>query len=67
MMKQWEMQRQLGNDDRVRFFIGDVRDRDRLHRAMADVDIVIQAAAWKIVPTAEHNPFECVAQTSLER
>ena len=59
-MKQWEMQRQLGNDDRVRFFIGDVRDRDRLHRAMADVDIVIQAAALKIVPTAEYNPFECV-------
>ena len=45
---------------RVRFFIGDVRDRDRLYRALDGVDFVVHAAATKIVPTAEYNPFECV-------
>ena len=59
-MKQWEMGKKYGDDPRVRFFIGDVRDRDRLYRALDDVDIVIHAAAPKIVPTAEYNPFECV-------
>ena len=59
-MKQWEMQKQYQNDDRVRFFIGDVRDRDRLYRALDEIDFVIHAAATKIVPTAEYNPFECV-------
>ena len=49
-----------GNDARVRFFIGDVRDKDRLSRAMDGIDFVIHAAATKIVPTAEYNPFECV-------
>ena len=44
---------------RVRFFIGDVRDRDRLYRAL-DGDYVVHAAATKTVPTAEYNPFECV-------
>jgi UDP-N-acetylglucosamine 4,6-dehydratase (inverting) len=44
----------------VRFFIGDVRDRERLYRAFRGVDYVIHAAATKIVPTAEYNPFECV-------
>ena len=42
------------------FFIGDVRDKDRLHRALDNVDFVVHAAATKIVPTAEYNPFECV-------
>ncbi len=45
---------------KVRFFIGDVRDKDRLHRALHKVDYVVHAAATKIVPTAEYNPFECV-------
>jgi UDP-N-acetylglucosamine 4,6-dehydratase/5-epimerase len=44
----------------MRFFIGDVRDQSRLELAMRDVDIVVHAAALKIVPTAEYNPFECV-------
>jgi UDP-N-acetylglucosamine 4,6-dehydratase len=59
-MKQWEMAKLYGNDDRVRFFIGDVRDKDRLSRALNGVDYVVHAAAAKIVPTAEYNPFECV-------
>ena len=59
-MKQWEMAKLYGNDDRVRFFIGDVRDKDRLSRALKGIDYVVHAAATKIVPTAEYNPFECV-------
>lgn len=59
-MKQWEMAKLYGNDNRVRFFIGDVRDRERLYRALDGVDFVVHAAATKIVPTAEYNPFECV-------
>lgn len=59
-MKQWEMAKLYGNDPRVRFFIGDVRDKDRLSRALDGVDFVVHAAATKIVPTAEYNPFECV-------
>ena len=59
-MKQWEMHQEYINDDRVRFFIGDVRDPDRLNLAMRDIDYVVHAAALKIVPTAEYNPFECI-------
>lgn len=59
-MKQWEMAKLFSGDDRVRFFIGDVRDKDRLYRALDGVDYVVHAAATKIVPTAEYNPFECV-------
>ena len=59
-MKQWEMGKLYGNDERVRFFIGDVRDKDRLSRALNGIDYVVHAAATKIVPTAEYNPFECV-------
>lgn len=59
-MKQWEMAKLFQNDSRVRFFIGDVRDKDRLHRALDGVEYVVHAAATKIVPTAEYNPFECV-------
>ena len=59
-MKQWEMAKNLQGDKRVRFFIGDVRDRERLHRALNGVDYVVHAAATKIVPTAEYNPFECI-------
>jgi UDP-N-acetylglucosamine 4,6-dehydratase (inverting) len=59
-MKQFEMAKLFKDDPRVRFFIGDVRDKDRLHRALDNVDFVAHAAATKIVPTAEYNPFECV-------
>ena len=52
-MKQWEMSKLYGDDDRVRFFIGDVRDKDRLYRALNGIDFVVHAAATKIVPTAE--------------
>ncbi len=59
-MKQWEMAKLFKDDNRVRFFIGDVREKDRLHRALYNIDFVVHAAATKIVPTAEYNPFECV-------
>ena len=59
-MKQWEMAKLFKDDSRIRFFIGDVRDKDRLYRALQAVDYVVHAAATKIVPTAEYNPFECI-------
>ena len=59
-MKQWEMAKFYKEDNRVRFFIGDVRDKDRLYRALHNIDYVVHAAATKIVPTAEYNPFECI-------
>lgn len=59
-MKQWEMAQKFAQDPRLRFFIGDVRDRDRLFRACDKVDYIIHAAALKIIPTAEYNPFECI-------
>lgn len=59
-MKQWNMAKLFQGDQRVRFFIGDVRDKDRLYRALDGVDYVVHAAATKIVPTAEYNPFECI-------
>src|ERR1700724_82584 len=59
-MKQWEMAKLYGSDARVRFFICDVRDKDRLSRALDGIEFVVHAAATKIVPTAEYNPFECV-------
>lgn len=64
-MKQWEMAKKFAGDKRVRFFIGDVRDKDRLYRALDGVDYVVHAAATKIVPTAEYNPFECVKTNVL--
>jgi len=59
-MKQWEMAKLFKDDSRARFFIGDVRDKDRLHRALNRVDYVVHAAATKIVPSAEQDPFECI-------
>jgi len=59
-MKQWEMAKLYKDDPRVRFMIGDVRDKDRLYRALDGIDYVVHAAATKIVPTAEYDPFECV-------
>ncbi len=64
-MKQWEMAKQFADDPRVRFFIGDVRDKDRLSRALDGIEYVVHAAATKIVPTAEYNPFECVKTNVL--
>ncbi|MDC3293770.1 UDP-N-acetylglucosamine 4,6-dehydratase (inverting) [Alphaproteobacteria bacterium] len=59
-MKQWEMAKEFKDNNRVRFLIGDVRDKERLYRAVSGVDYVVHAAATKIVPTAEYDPFECV-------
>jgi len=59
-MKQWEMARKWESDPRLSFLIGDVRDASRLRRALDGVDCVVHAAATKIVPTAEYNPFECI-------
>ena len=59
-MKQWEMAKLYRNDPRIRFFIGDVRDKERLRRALDGIDFVVHAAATKIVPTAEYDPFECI-------
>ncbi|MCC2597550.1 UDP-N-acetylglucosamine 4,6-dehydratase (inverting) [Pusillimonas sp. MFBS29] len=64
-MKQWEMAKKFHNDSRIRFFIGDVRDKERLYRALDDVDYVVHAAATKIVPIAEYNPFECIKTNVL--
>ena len=63
-LKQHEM-RQKFTDPRIRFFIGDVRDRDRLYRAMNGVDAVIHTAALKQVPACEYNPFEAVKTNIL--
>ncbi len=64
-MKQWEMARRFPSNNKLRFFIGDVRDKERLYRALTGVDLVVHAAATKIVPTAEYNPFECVKTNVL--
>jgi len=58
-LKQFEMQQEL-NDDCIRYFIGDVRDKERLTMAMSGIDYVIHAAALKQVPAAEYNPTECI-------
>jgi UDP-N-acetylglucosamine 4,6-dehydratase len=58
-MKQFEMAQEIDSPE-MRYFIGDVRDRDRLDRAMRGIDYVIHAAALKQVPAAEYNPMECV-------
>ncbi|MEQ8189549.1 MAG: UDP-N-acetylglucosamine 4,6-dehydratase (inverting) [Candidatus Eremiobacterota bacterium] len=64
-LKQWEMQEKFNNNRNLRFFIGDIRDKDRLDRAMDDVDIVVHAAALKQVPACEYNPFEAVKTNIL--
>ncbi len=64
-LKQYEFRQELGADPRVRWFIGDVRDRSRLDRALDGVDAVVHAAALKQVDTAEYNPFECIATNVL--
>lgn len=64
-LKQYEVRRQFDDDSRLRWFIGDVRDRQRLDRAMHGIDYVVHAAALKQVDTAEYNPFEFV-QTNVQ-
>src|SRR5580704_10702064 len=58
-LKQYEMEQEYSQDC-MRYFLGDVRDRDRLIQAMNGVDFVIHAAALKQVPAAEYNPMECI-------
>lgn len=62
-MKQYEMEQRFSPDEHpcLRYFIGDVRDRDRLIRACADIEVVVHAAAMKHVTAAEYNPTECIA------
>ena len=66
-LKQWEMQQTFPQEkyDCLRYFIGDVRDRERLYRAMDGVEYVVHAAALKQVPTAEYNPLEAVKTNVL--
>ena len=62
-MKQWDMANEFKDHpakNRIRFFLGDVRDKERLHRAMSGIDYVVHAAALKIVPVGEYNPFEVI-------
>jgi UDP-N-acetylglucosamine 4,6-dehydratase len=66
-LKQYEMQQRYSQEEFpcMRYFIGDVRDRDRLDLAMSNVDYVVHAAALKQVPAAEYNPFECIRTNVL--
>ncbi len=64
-LKQYNLNKTLGSDTRARFFLGDVRDADRLERAFNGVDIVVHAAALKQVPTLEYNPFEAIKTNVL--
>jgi UDP-N-acetylglucosamine 4,6-dehydratase len=63
-LKQYDMAQAI-KDDRIRFFLGDVRDLDRLKRACHGVDVIVHAAALKQVPAAEYNPFECIKTNVL--
>ena len=65
-LKQWEMQQEMPSEKypQLRFFLGDIRDKDRLHRALEGIDTVIHAAALKQVPAAEYNPYEFI-QTNI--
>ena len=66
-LKQFEMQKKydLNKNTKLRFFLGDVRDKERLKRAFEDVDILIHAAALKQVPAAEYNPIEYIKTNIL--
>jgi len=64
-MKQWHMMQKFENNKKIQFVIGDVRDEDSLITATENVDFIIHAAATKIVPTAEVNPFECIKTNVL--
>lgn len=66
-LKQFEMSQELSpqRHNALRYFIGDIRDQDRLRRALEGIDIVVHAAALKQVPAAEYNPFECIKTNVL--
>ena len=66
-LKQWELRQEYPESDfpQVRFFIGDIRDEDRLRRALENIDTVVHAAALKQVPAAEYNPMEFVKTNVL--
>ena len=66
-LKQFEMSQELSPDRHkaLRYFIGDVRDQDRLRRALEGIEVVVHAAALKQVPAAEYNPFECIKTNVL--
>jgi UDP-N-acetylglucosamine 4,6-dehydratase len=65
-LKQFEMQNEeWGQDTRLRYFLGDVRDKDRLLRALDGIDLLVHAAALKQVPAAEYNPFEAIKTNIL--
>ena len=64
-LKQYDMRQKFGDPSALRFFLGDVRDQKRLHRAFDGVDIVVHAAALKQVPTLEYNPFEAIKTNVL--
>jgi UDP-N-acetylglucosamine 4,6-dehydratase len=66
-LKQFEMSQRFSEREfpAIRYFIGDIRDADRLRRALEGIDIVIHAAALKQVPAAEYNPFECIKTNVL--
>jgi len=64
-LKQYEMSLEFGRERRLRYFIGDVRDKDRLYRALDGIDAVVHAAALKQVPAAEYNPFEAIKTNIL--
>lgn len=64
-LKQYQMQERFQGHDNLRYFLGDVRDRDRLRRAFQGIDVVIHAAALKQVPAAEYNPMEFVKTNVL--
>jgi len=63
-LKQSEMASRFGSDSRLRFFVGDIRSRERLHRAARGADLIVHAAAMKQVPACEYNPFEAI-QTNV--
>jgi len=64
-LKQWEMEKKFNDSRKLRFFIGDIRDKGRLERAMEGADIIVHAAALKQVPLCEYNPFEAVKTNVL--
>ena len=59
-MKQWDLAENYKDVSEISFIIGDIRDKSAIHRALDGINYVVHAAATKIVPTAEYNPFECV-------
>lgn len=64
-LKQWEMEKKFADCKRLRFFIGDIRDKERVERAMDGADIVVHAAALKQVPSCEYNPLEAIKTNIL--